>query len=63
MAGAGTPDGYNFGSATRSILTTGYADSLIGFIQSELGGQVLASRYGDVASHRRAYAARPLDPV
>jgi 5'-nucleotidase len=46
LAGAGTPDGYNFGSATRSILTTGYADSLIGFIQSELGGQVLASRYG-----------------
>ncbi len=45
LAGVGTPDGYVFGSATRTILSTGYADSLIGFIQQELGGQVTGAQY------------------
>jgi 5'-nucleotidase len=46
LAGAGTPDGYNFGSASRTLLSTGYADSLIGYIQLGLGGEVLAADYG-----------------
>lgn len=46
LAGAGTPDGYNFGTASRNILATGYADSLIGYLQLGLGGQVLAADYG-----------------
>jgi len=46
LAGVGTPDGYIFGSATRTILSTGYADSLIGYIQQELGGQVTGAQYG-----------------
>lgn len=46
LAGAGTPDGYNFGGATRTLLSTGYADSLIGYIQLGLGGEVLAADYG-----------------
>ena len=45
LAGAGTPDGYNFGSATRTLLSTGYADSLIGYIQLGLDGEILAADY------------------
>jgi 5'-nucleotidase len=46
LAGAGTPDGYNFGSAVRTILGIGYAESLINFIQQELNGQITAADYG-----------------
>jgi 5'-nucleotidase / UDP-sugar diphosphatase len=45
LAGAGTPDGYNFGSAVRTILGVGYAESLINFIQQELNGQITAADY------------------
>lgn len=45
LAGAGTPDGYNFGSALRTVLGIGYAESLINFIQQELNGQISAADY------------------
>jgi 5'-nucleotidase len=45
LAGAGTPDGYNFGGALRTILGIGYAESLINFIQQELNGQISAADY------------------
>jgi len=46
-AGPGTPDGYDFGDATRTILGTGYADALIGFLTSPQGlnGIVSADAY------------------
>jgi 5'-nucleotidase len=46
LAGSGTPDGYNFGSAERRILATAYADALIGYLTEELGGTVTAAQYG-----------------
>jgi len=46
LAGAGTPDGYNFGTATRTTLSMGYADALIGFLTLELAGNISAARYG-----------------
>jgi len=47
VAGAGTPDGYNFGLLPRTLLSAGYADSLIAFLISPLGldGVVSASDY------------------
>ncbi|OQW75231.1 MAG: hypothetical protein BVN35_09005 [Proteobacteria bacterium ST_bin11] len=46
LAGAGTPDGYNFGNLiSRTLLSTGYADALLGFIQLGLNGHVSASDY------------------
>lgn len=48
LAGAGTPDGYNWGTAARNILTTGYADALISYLTVELGGRVTAAQYGQV---------------
>jgi 5'-nucleotidase len=45
LAGSGTPDGYNFGTATRTILGTGYADALIGYIQQELNGAITGAQY------------------
>jgi 5'-nucleotidase len=48
LAGAGTPDGYDFGAATRRTLSMGYADSLIGFLTLALNGEVTAARYGQV---------------
>ncbi len=47
LAGAGTPDGYSFGTLARTILSAGYADSLIGFLSSPLGlgGVVNGSDY------------------
>ena len=45
LAGPGTPDGYNFGAVDRTILSTGYADALLGYLTSELNGQVLAANY------------------
>jgi len=47
LAGAGTPDGYDFGTTPRTLLSTGYADSLIAFLSSPLGlnGIVLAADY------------------
>lgn len=46
LAGAGTPDGYNFGASVRTVLGIGYAESLINFIQQELNGQIRAADYG-----------------
>lgn len=46
LAGAGTPDGYNFGNlVSRTVLNTGYADALLGYIQIGLNGQISASTY------------------
>jgi 5'-nucleotidase/UDP-sugar diphosphatase len=45
LAGPGTPDGYMFGAANRTILGTGYADALLGYMTTELGGRVLAADY------------------
>ncbi|MDP2180042.1 5'-nucleotidase C-terminal domain-containing protein [Methylicorpusculum sp.] len=46
LAGSGTPDGYNFGSdVTKTILSTGYADALLGYIQLGLNGVITADAY------------------
>jgi hypothetical protein len=47
LAGSGTPDGYNFGATRRTLLSAGYADSLIAYMTSPLGldGMVSASDY------------------
>lgn len=46
LAGSGTPDGYNFGTdVTKTILSTGYADALLGYIQLGLNGVITASAY------------------
>lgn len=46
LAGAGTPDGYNFGNLiSRTILNTGYADALLGYIQVGLNGTITANAY------------------
>jgi 5'-nucleotidase / UDP-sugar diphosphatase len=46
LAGSGTPDGYNFGTdVTKTILTTGYADALLGYIQLGLNGVITADAY------------------
>lgn len=46
LAGAGTPDGYNFGNLVScTVLSTGYADALLGYIQLGLNGHISASAY------------------
>lgn len=46
LAGAGTPDGYNFGNlVSRTVLSIGYADALLGYIQLGLNGHISASAY------------------
>lgn len=45
LAATGTPDGYDFGGLERVILSTGYADALIGYITQALGGVVDGADY------------------
>lgn len=55
LAGPGTPDGYDFNAYSKKILTTGYADSLIGYLGQALHGDVPSARYG-LAGDGRANA-------
>lgn len=52
LAGEGTPDGYNFAGLDKAILSTLYADALIGYLDQGLGGIVTAEAYGLAGDNR-----------
>ncbi|MDA0823837.1 MAG: 5'-nucleotidase C-terminal domain-containing protein [Proteobacteria bacterium] len=52
LASAGTPDGYDFNAYGKVILSTGYADALIGFLTTKLGGSVGGVSYAVTGDNR-----------